>query len=166
MDMLKRIEGSIFMKAKLLWVIAITFNLIIWIHSLLPGDVSSSESSIFAYTLDQVLKLFHIDLEYQLVHLITRKIAHFTFFFILSLLWIHIYKNHFSKIYLYMMTWIHTLMSAFIDEGIQYFTPGRVASITDVIIDFSGAVLASLLFLLVRNSLNHKKIEVKQHELV
>ena len=65
-----------------------------------------------------------------------------------------------------MMTWIHTLMSAFIDEGIQYFTPGRVASITDVIIDFSGAVLASLLFLLVRNSLNHKKIEVKQHELV
>ncbi len=78
---------------------------------------------------------------------IVRKIAHITLFFILGIL-----INLLLKVYVIkrlpgiVISPVYAMAVGFFDETIQIFSPGRAGSLSDVFIDFAGAVIASLLF--------------------
>lgn len=80
---------------------------------------------------------------FNVIHAVVRKLAHFTEYFILSIL-IYFACRKFD------MSWkkakLFSFLSAFvlacIDETIQFFVPGRDGRVTDVFIDASGAVIA------------------------
>lgn len=75
---------------------------------------------------------------------IVRKLAHFCEFALLGfwfMLCLRVYTRHFVR----HVSWplFFGLLTAVIDETIQLYVPGRVSSVKDVLLDFSG-VLAGL----------------------
>ncbi|UNL87144.1 VanZ family protein [Priestia koreensis] len=78
---------------------------------------------------------------------VTRKIAHFSFFGLLSLLFLWNLKGRLR----YVLAWLFTALYAFTDEIHQAFTVGRDGRILDVMVDSAGA----LLFLLIATSIRY-----------
>ena len=75
----------------------------------------------------------------------TDKIIHAIVYFILAvLLYFSFFKSGLRK-YLLLITVIFTVIYGISDELHQYFVPGRIASIGDVIADSFGAILGSFL---------------------
>ena len=72
------------------------------------------------------------------------QFAHYFEYFILGLYISHLSKKH-AKITVFL--WI--FLVPFMDEGLQYFVPGRCSSISDVIIDIFGIVCGIIVFKLV-----------------
>ena len=125
---------------KNIWItITIVFTLLIWMQSILPGEISSEQSSFITQGLDSLLGFIHIHIEEETLHVIVRKLAHFTEYFILAWLWYHVLDNH------KFLVLIYVLVTALIDESIQLIHIDRHASLVDVLIDFSGGLLMVLL---------------------
>ena len=75
-----------------------------------------------------------------------RKLAHFSEYALLCLLWIFAFRyNEFSTKQMYILAFVLSAAYAGADEFHQSFVPGRCAAVTDVLIDSSGAAVASLL---------------------
>jgi len=133
---------------------------VIFYFSHQPGNVSS-ETSLF------VLNLFNIigvDINSPLgefMHLIIRKLAHFTEYFILSLLFYNIIRPYTKYKYWYSL--LFAFFYACTDELHQYYIPNRVGSFIDVLIDTTGASLAMLLMYLI-NRLKPKVSSPYQEE--
>ena len=80
--------------------------------------------------------------------------GHFAEFFILSLV-LSVYallifpfnfkKPSANKLFIYFSPIVISTLVAFIDEFIQFFTPGRACDIKDVLVDFLGATSANLI---------------------
>ena len=120
-------------KEKIFNILTILWILFIWGQSLLPGEVSGSESgAVFNF-----LKMFIPFLTHHMV----RKAAHFTEYFILG---------SFINKKLYIQSALICLFVAVVDESIQLFTADRGSNIVDVWIDFAGAVSAIFIFLLIK----------------
>lgn len=132
------------MKQKIILILAITINLLIWINSLMPGNISSTQSGIIGKF---IYPIFENIIDYNTFITVIRKLAHFTEFAILSLLFTYVYKNKGFKRY-YLLSLIHCVLTALIDEFIQIFVPGRAGLITDVLIDSSGVIFGLLISLL------------------
>lgn len=122
------------------WIIMIIWMVIIFVMSNQPGEISSNQSEL-------VLKIFRtigIDLNMywgELATFIIRKLAHFTEYLILYMLVynaINTSENGIKKLFLPL---IITCIYAITDEVHQYFIPGRVMSIKDILIDSSGGLL-------------------------
>ena len=78
---------------------------------------------------------------------IVRKTAHITLFFVLGMLINLILGVYGVKRALgIFISPVYAMAVGFFDETIQMFSPGRAGSLIDVFIDFTGAVIASLLF--------------------
>lgn len=126
------------------WIIMILWIVIIFVMSNQPGDVSSNQSELVL----KIFKAIGIDLNMywgELATLIIRKLAHFTEYLILYILVYNainsvksIRKNLFIAI-------IITCIYAITDEVHQYFIPGRVMSIKDILIDSLGGLLGCML---------------------
>ena len=85
------------------------------------------------------------------LHVIVRKAAHFTLFFMLALsvantVW-QLFKA--EKMKLLLGTLAFCLFYAIADEVHQMFVPGRAAMFIDVIIDFCGALCGCGLFIII-----------------
>ena len=91
-------------------------HLLILTQSLLPANISSIQSGFIVES-----------------------------FFLLGVLWYVIYMKYFNKAKLVIVVLIHGLLSAIADETIQLFVDGRSGEIRDVLIDFSGVILASIM---------------------
>lgn len=76
-----------------------------------------------------------------------RKLAHISLFFILGLL-ISILIRAYGMSWLFcaLMSLVFAAAVGFFDETIQLFSVGRAGSLKDVLIDISGAVIASIFF--------------------
>ncbi|MGL6008879.1 MAG: VanZ family protein [Culicoidibacterales bacterium] len=77
-------------------------------------------------------------------HFLIRKAAHMTQFFVLALLWLSFFESigfNWSHTLFYSLALV--LFGSVIDEFIQHFIPNRCASVIDVLVDFSGGLLAS-----------------------
>lgn len=135
------------MKKQSLLILVIILNLIIWINSLLPGSVSSSQSGFVANFIYPIFKGFF---NYETFSLLVRKAAHFMEFLLLGLVTTFLYHKKQFKVY-YLIAFMHTLIVAVIDEAIQLFVPGRAGLITDLLIDLSGALVGILIALLIIN---------------
>ncbi|NUM25141.1 MAG: VanZ family protein [Candidatus Buchananbacteria bacterium] len=78
--------------------------------------------------------------------LVLRKIAHLAEFFVLAYLFFRAYQSvGFSKIKSLIFALMFSVLGAVFDEWHQSFISGRVASITDILIDSIGALGFSVL---------------------
>ena len=103
-----------------------------------PADVSTRES-------DWALELVRI-IQPRMSSIAIRKLAHFLEFFILgSMLWTDWRLLGRGTVFLPLSA---GLLCAALDEFLQTFVSGRAGQLTDVLIDFSGVVLATLLLCL------------------
>ena len=133
---------------KRVWLLlSIGMVCIIWGNSILPGSISSEQSSLISVPLtNYVNQLFSTSIAVETISLWVRKLAHFGQFFILGiLLSITIYQYGLSLRKTYVLTNFIGFAVALIDECIQIITPNRGPSFFDVFIDFIGLLVASLL---------------------
>ncbi len=106
------------------------------------------------------------------IELFLRKFAHFAEFFILGLLLAFflytLIKSKFfsfrSKKTLWVLAAAYILLIALIDEGIQFFVPGRGPAFTDILIDLAGGLAALLLAAYFLSRKKHSNKEIAQEE--
>ncbi len=120
-----------------------------FIHSFMPADVSSQESSAVLVFFQNLFNIFGISAE--LTDHIVRKTAHFVEFAIIGAMMMNTaYSFNKSRPYKYYFTIMFSgLMTAVVDETIQLNVPGRAGMVTDVLLDFSGVITGSLIMLII-----------------
>lgn len=119
----------------------------IWGNSLTDGETSGEMSGNLMQLVDAVL---HLDEKgADSVHLVIRKMAHFTEFACLGLLltWLFGMTGE-KKGHLFCMPLLCGMMAACVDETIQVFVPDRGPSPIDIWIDTCG-VAAGIAVLLI-----------------
>lgn len=151
------------------WVLVALWICVIWGHSMMSGEDSSTESQMavdllrkavaWLYTSDvQWVRdlvaehpgIVDLLLDTERLHYLIRKAAHFTEYFVLGVLVVNaVYRTLrgiFSSLLTIAMFWACV---PGIDEYIQRFVPGRAGMFRDVLIDMGGfgtALVASLPF--------------------
>lgn len=131
----------------LIWLAFIFYN-----SSRIGQDSSLASGKVVMYV-QKVLNIFKIEIHPIKLSYLIRKGAHFFEYFMLAIFsynFIKGFKIFNNKLFLYDKITVFSyliiitfcLFIAIIDELIQYFTPGRVCSIFDVMIDVSGSVFA------------------------
>ena len=135
----RRILGFVSLGAVVLWC------LFIWHFSLSPAADSSVTSGEVTGTLNSFLEKININLEFS--GQVIRKLAHFVEFFVLGLLLaLTLYLHSFPHVTPFALA-ISVLVAA-VDECLQFLSPGRAPSLTDVLLDSLGAVCGIAAFLL------------------
>lgn len=127
-----------------------TVTLFIWGQSLLPGAVSAEESGFFTRLLVGLLGLEAIP---RWLHVLVRKAAHFTEFWVLGALWSGYGRRRPLRI-----TWLYGLGVAAADECLQFLSPDRGPAVTDVLIDYAGYLCGWLAVWLVAAWMKKKEI--------
>lgn len=125
---------------RFLWLLLlIVFTIFIFFCSSLPmsesGRMSGYVAQVFYAVYDMLGMRYDGNLEYTI-----RKLAHFLEFGGQAWLLCKTYNefhvsNRASNGYILFFA----LLTAVVDEYIQFFTPGRSCQVTDVLLDFSGA---------------------------
>lgn len=136
----------------LLWLI------IIFLFSNQPGNISSKESEDVVTAVVEVISNKDEGTKEQIVKnytYLTRKIAHFLEFFILSILLVRFLSLFRIKLKnLIVICIIICLLVSIGDEVHQSFIPDRDSNSIDVLIDTSGSLLGLGVFIFLDN---HKK---------
>ena len=135
----KKIKAIIFLVLTVVWICVI-FN-----FSLQSAETSSNVSrGLLVKVLNFIYDITNIRIEPTLVHNLFRKFAHFTEFFILGIFSVSFFKS-INKRPFYSI--ILGMCVAITDETIQFFTgEGRAKRVTDMLIDTSGVIFATLVF--------------------
>ena len=116
----------------------------IFIHSSMPASVSSEESDSVRGFLQIILE--KLGLNILLTDHIVRKCAHFIEFFVLGIFSELTFDSYFCNIKKAILpTCYLTVIVPLIDETIQLFTVGRSGQVSDIWLDYSGALCAVLL---------------------
>lgn len=127
---------------------------IIWLgfifyNSLQTGTVSSEMSGGISSTISELLEQLNITMEESVVSVIIRKIAHFVEYFVLGGLVTFTgvtLKGDRLRVMGYVL--FALLASGVADEYIQTFVEGRAGMVSDVVLDFTGALTAFLIVLI------------------
>jgi len=127
--------------------------LLIFFSSSIEGELSGNASLAIAARLREIFPL-----AYDTLNFIVRKIAHFMVFFLLAFCAVNALKHHTQKAPL--MGWGFATVYAIFDEIHQYFVPGRVFAVTDILIDSAGALAGAFTayMLIKKNILSPSKI--------
>lgn len=135
----KKIKAIIFLVLTVVWICVI-FN-----FSMQSAETSSNVSrGLLVKVLNFIYDITNIRIEPTLVHNLFRKFAHFTEFFILGIFSVSFFKS-INKRPFYSI--ILGMCVAITDETIQFFTgEGRAMRVTDMLIDTSGVIFATLVF--------------------
>lgn len=135
-------------KRHYLLIIGIIWQALIFIQSLLPGEISSNQSGFIVDVLFPIINHMGIPISVDNFSLLIRKLAHFTEYFILGLLWFGIYLSNRKHHWLPWVVVIQGFIAACIDEIIQFYTPNRSGEFRDVLIDTLGVLTAIIVILL------------------
>ena len=146
---MKRHTGKISLTITLLWV------MVIFSFSLQPAETSSQLSLGVGHWLiellpsaisDKLLSMPQTQLEF--LHTLLRKAGHFSEYFILGMLSMFtVLQSKFCH-----KKWIglgFCLLVASVDETIQLFVSGRSGQVSDVVLDFVGALCGGVLLLII-----------------
>ena len=128
-------------RKKIALVLILLVLCFIWGQSLLDGETSSRESD-FVFQLIYPF-LYHVFGEVDATAHLLRKLAHFTEYAALGCS-LSLYFGYDQKSMLKGMN--VSLLAALFDETIQLFSVSRGPQISDIWLDFSGAVTGILLF--------------------
>jgi len=140
------------------WVV-ILFLCFIWIHSLIPADLSGAESTRWAELFNRIFAVLRLPFRFAGDHIL-RKMAHVSEYALLGI-FCTIYFRAAGK--LEKSCGSHHLLytgftAAFLDETIQLFVQGRSGEIRDVWIDLLGFAAAAGIMTLA----GRKKVSEKQ----
>ena len=133
-------------KRKLLCILLLIALLaFIWGNSLTTGTQSGAMSGRVMAWINAIL---HVE-NAEALHLVIRKMAHFTEFACLGavLCWLFAMMGE-KKGHLFCMPLLCGLLAACVDETIQVFTPDRGPSLIDVWIDAAGVSAGIILCLI------------------
>ncbi len=121
----------------LLWLIVILYTLWIFHNSMQTGNTSAHLSQGISYQIYTKLTFLH-GLPFQTFHTFIRKLAHFSEYALLGILVSLVSKQTLPTRYQHISILVWMILIPFMDEGIQYFTPGRSCELRDCFIDMSG----------------------------
>ena len=142
----------IMLKRKYLLGLVILYLMFIFGNSLQTGEVSGSLSRQIAEAVAQLLRSLSIVIsDFDLLHLVIRKLAHFTEFLVLGFLvqWVNSHQPLMAdKKYVFLLF----LLAGFTDEFLQLFVDGRAGMLTDSLIDSSGYVLSWIIVMLMKKT--------------
>ena len=131
-------------------VLGILWQIFIFTQSMLTGEISSNQSGFIVDILYPFVHNIGIPIDGDNFSLLIRKLAHFTEYAILGLLWYNIYTLFILNKFLPWIVVIHGVLAATLDETIQRFTPNRSGELRDVFIDTLGVLTAVILILLIQ----------------
>ena len=117
----------------------------IWGNSMTPGNVSGEMSGWVSRLIGKLLPFLSPESEHG--HWLVRKIAHFSEFALLGILfswlWAMLMRRRSLR---FLLSLGCGMVCAVIDECIQLFSPGRVCSFFDMCIDWSGVLTGIICF--------------------
>lgn len=125
------------------WSLFISWMILIFTMSQMPGDESTAQSDLVV----KIFDLIGIKLDAyfgELATFIVRKTAHFSEYFILFILTYRVMILYFDKRKAKLYSVIFVFFYASSDEIHQYFVEGRTAAFRDVLIDTSGGITAAI----------------------
>ena len=136
-------------KKIILWTIVITNTLWIFHNSAQTGKVSANLSQTLSFRIYDSLQFLHF-MPFKLFHTLIRKFAHFSEYALLGILVsiVSSYTIQERQQKLVIILWM--ILVPILDEGIQYFTPGRSAELRDCIIDMCGFGFGFLITYLIK----------------
>ena len=105
----------------------------------------SSDGNSYSHTQYIVSHLFDLISipSYDIFNFLMRKLAHSFEFFILGVLFFHIFQHfEIKKIHLLLLPCLLSLNFAFFDEIHQLFVPGRNGTLKDISYDFLGILFS------------------------
>ena len=163
------------MKNKKLFAARLVFTLLsvltvgwIFLNSAMTAEESSSMSGSVRGFINQILE--SIGAPFLLTEHIVRKLAHFTEYAVLgALLSVTVYLYVQKRLRSFLLTLPIGLAVTVIDEFIQTLSEGRSCQVTDMLIDFSGVLLAALfvqfvLFLIYRHKIKKEGNEIERSD--
>ena len=124
-------------KKIILWTIVIAYTLWIFHNSAQTGKVSANLSQTLSYRIYDHLQFLHF-MPFKLFHTLIRKLAHFSEYALLGILVSTVSSHTIEELQQKRIIILWMILVPIIDEGIQYFIPGRSAELRDCIIDMCG----------------------------
>ena len=141
----KKIKAIIFLS------LTIALTLFIFMNSLESGEESGKKSDFLVDICLSFLGIFGVETDVYILGVFIRKLAHFTEYFVLGLT-SSLFLSQISHKKFILISPIYCLVIAFCDEFVmQMITAGRAPRFTDVLIDFSGVLLAFALVCIFRS---------------
>lgn len=130
------------------WFLFILWLVLIFYFSNQPGSVSSDLSNNVLKTI-----LNHLTVSnFNVLAGILRKLAHFTEYFILSILTLNLLKQYYEiEAREFMLVMLFCFFYACTDEFHQLFILNRGSSFLDVLLDYTGSLLYLTLNGFIRN---------------
>lgn len=128
------------------WIFVVLFILFIFMNSLTPAVTSKALSGNITSLILNSLHQININVDYEMLHHIIRKLAHFSEYSLLGFLILFAISTRpfiQSKILHFTLFFLVPIC----DEFIQKFTPGRSCEIGDMLIDASGMIFGCLIYL-------------------
>ena len=128
------------MKKQISFIVAtILITLFIFNNSLKTADVSGSESAFFSDLLSSLLIKLNLSEYGYLSTVLVRKAAHIFEFFVHAVMLAGCFTLKYRKRIVYIL--FFGLLTACVDEYIQYFIDGRGSMVQDIFVDFAGTIL-------------------------
>ena len=150
------------LKKSILWIFVIFISVQIFSFSSATAAQSSSTSKKVTEVVVEVVKKTRSVPKteettlFEKCHKIVRKTAHFSEFMLLAIFVADLCRSYrFNMRVTLIIALLYPLLFAAADEFHQLFVDGRSGQITDVLIDFSGALTGTLAFVLCRFILLH-----------
>ncbi len=136
-------------------IVTVIITALIFAHSLMPAETSAEESGGILELVNTFFAFFHIP---PISEYAVRKLAHFTeFAFFGAFLSRTVYeysggfKGQLFKILFFLLCVPVT------DETLQLFTSGRSSQVSDILLDFAGALSGALIAFLFVFAVSHRK---------
>lgn len=125
------------MKKKTIVILGIVAILFIWINSFIQGDTSNT---ISYHVTEFLVNTFHLEFDFQSVHVFIRKAAHVLEYMGLGAILYLLVESRGYK-YAPFYAFVLSLLVACMDEMIQYFNIDRLGQLSDVVLDGVGILL-------------------------
>jgi VanZ family protein len=138
------------------WILAAAVcTLWIWSNSFWPATQSASQSRHVLEFLTPLLE--HFPTPNGGWHNLIRKLAHMSEYALLGILWTQFLASGGHRRIQNGFPWamLVCVVTPFLDESIQLFSPGRSAEIVDVWIDILGVLCGVIFTLIVRAVISH-----------
>lgn len=135
-------------------ILLIIWCLVIYYFS---SSAGSSSGSLSKSIITNILCISENSHYFNTIHLLVRKVAHFSEYAILGVITLNVLKQFNIKSFLGLYAISFCLLYAMFDEYHQTFINGRNGSIIDVLIDLSGVLVVYLIYILIKKDVYYGK---------
>lgn len=132
------------MKKTISFIIIVSMITFIWSNSCQDSTNSYKFSMLFTRNIQYLLIKLGLHPSLNIMGIFVRKLAHLTEFMALGAITYYTFKQVF-KTHIATKSILLAISIASLDEVIQIYSPGRTATITDVLLDTTGSMIGILI---------------------